>query len=77
MCILGIGVALYRHFFLGAVQLLSIGILGEYLARVYEQTRGVPRFVAVESDESVPEFAVASDSEGPRSLLARKRICQQ
>jgi len=37
--------------FLGAVQLVSIGILGEYLARVYEVTRGVPRFVIVEEDE--------------------------
>jgi polyisoprenyl-phosphate glycosyltransferase len=37
--------------FLGAVQLVSIGILGEYIARIYEQTRGVPRFVVVERDE--------------------------
>jgi polyisoprenyl-phosphate glycosyltransferase len=38
--------------FLGAVQLVSIGIVGEYLARVYDQSRGVPRYVIVESDES-------------------------
>jgi glycosyltransferase involved in cell wall biosynthesis len=37
--------------FLGAVQLVSIGIVGEYLARVYEQSRGVPRYVIVEGDE--------------------------
>jgi len=36
--------------FLGAVQLVSVGVLGEYIARIYEQTRGVPRFVIVESD---------------------------
>ncbi|MGA2134511.1 MAG: glycosyltransferase family 2 protein [Bryobacteraceae bacterium] len=36
--------------FLGAVQLVSIGIVGEYIARIYEQTRGVPRFVIVEAD---------------------------
>jgi len=36
--------------FLGAVQLVSVGVLGEYIARVYEQARGVPRFVIVESD---------------------------
>jgi glycosyltransferase involved in cell wall biosynthesis len=41
--------------FLGSVQLVSIGIVGEYIARVYEQTRGVPRFVIVESDADVPE----------------------
>jgi len=34
--------------FLGAVQLLSLGILGEYVARVYDQTRQVPSYVVVE-----------------------------
>jgi len=38
--------------FLGAVQLMSIGILGEYISRIYEQSRGVPRSVIVELDES-------------------------
>jgi dolichol-phosphate mannosyltransferase len=37
--------------FVGAVQLVSIGIVGEYIARVYEQTRGVPRYVIVEGDD--------------------------
>ena len=38
--------------FLGAIQLVSIGIVGEYLARVYDQSRGIPRYVIVESDEA-------------------------
>jgi polyisoprenyl-phosphate glycosyltransferase len=38
--------------FLGAIQLVSIGIVGEYLARVYDQTRGVPRYVIVEQNEA-------------------------
>jgi dolichol-phosphate mannosyltransferase len=37
--------------FLGAAQLVSIGILGEYVSRIHEQTRGVPPFVVVESDD--------------------------
>jgi len=37
--------------FLGAIQLVSIGIVGEYLARVYDQSRGIPRYVIVESDD--------------------------
>jgi dolichol-phosphate mannosyltransferase len=41
--------------FLGAVQLVSIGIVGEYLARVYDQSRGVPRFVVVEMDEAATD----------------------
>ena len=31
-------------YFLGGVQLLSLGIIGEYLAKVYEQSKGRPRF---------------------------------
>jgi polyisoprenyl-phosphate glycosyltransferase len=38
--------------FLGAIQLVSIGIVGEYLARVYDQSRAIPRYVIVEADES-------------------------
>jgi dolichol-phosphate mannosyltransferase len=37
--------------FLGAVQLVSVGVLGEYIGRIYEQTRGTPRYVVVEHDE--------------------------
>jgi dolichol-phosphate mannosyltransferase len=40
--------------FLGAVQLVSVGVLGEYIGRIFEQTRGMPRFVVVESDEPLP-----------------------
>jgi glycosyltransferase involved in cell wall biosynthesis len=36
---------------LGAIQLVSIGIVGEYLARVYDQSRGIPRYVIAERDE--------------------------
>jgi dolichol-phosphate mannosyltransferase len=38
--------------FLGAVQLVSLGIVGEYIARIYEQSRGVPRYVIVETDKA-------------------------
>lgn len=31
-------------YFLGGVQLLAIGVMGEYLAKVYEQTKHRPRF---------------------------------
>jgi polyisoprenyl-phosphate glycosyltransferase len=44
--------------FLGAVQLVSIGILGEYLARVYDQSRGIPRYVVVEGDQAAPSGGV-------------------
>ena len=49
--------------FLGAVQLLSLGIVGEYIARIYEQSRAVPRSVIVEIDENIPERSRASSSQ--------------
>ncbi|MDX1803407.1 MAG: glycosyltransferase family 2 protein [Alcanivorax sp.] len=35
-------------FFLGGVQLLSLGVLGEYLAKVYIETKGRPRYIIEE-----------------------------
>jgi dolichol-phosphate mannosyltransferase len=32
-------------FFLGSVQLLSLGVVGEYLNRIYEEARGRPRWI--------------------------------
>jgi glycosyltransferase involved in cell wall biosynthesis len=37
--------------FLGAIQLLTIGILGEYLGRIHEQSRCLPPFVLLDDFE--------------------------
>ena len=34
--------------FMGGVQLLCIGILGEYLGRVFRQTKGRPLYIVAE-----------------------------
>ncbi|MFQ5803908.1 MAG: glycosyltransferase family 2 protein [Candidatus Methylomirabilales bacterium] len=38
--------------FLGAVQLVAIGILGEYIGRIFEQTKGRPTFIVRETSDS-------------------------
>jgi len=40
--------------FLGGVQLVSIGILGEYLGRIYDEVRGRPNFLVSEVIQSRP-----------------------
>lgn len=32
-------------YFLGGIQILSIGIIGEYLGKVYQETKGRPRYI--------------------------------
>ncbi|MDY6785904.1 MAG: glycosyltransferase family 2 protein [Cyanobacteriota bacterium] len=44
----GFAIILVTIFFLGAVQLVSIGILGEYIGRIYEEVKGRPLYTLVE-----------------------------
>ena len=32
-------------YFLGGIQLLCMGVIGQYLAKVYSETKGRPRFI--------------------------------
>lgn len=44
----GLATIMMAIFFLGAVQLLSIGILGEYVGRIYEEVKGRPLYTLSE-----------------------------
>jgi dolichol-phosphate mannosyltransferase len=35
--------------FMGSVQLIAIGVLGEYIGRTFDQTKGRPVFIVRES----------------------------
>lgn len=60
----GLATIMIAMFFLGAVQLVSIGILGEYVGRIYEEVKGRPLYVLSEvagfTDEKLSSRAIDS-----------------
>ena len=58
--------------FLGGVQLVSVGILGRYLARVHEQTLGRPLYVVdrVAGSSAASAGAPAADTTAPPSPVS-------
>lgn len=53
----GFAMILMAVFFLGAVQLVSIGILGEYIGRIYEEVKGRPLYIVSEIAGLQPHHA--------------------
>lgn len=56
---------------LGSIQLVSLGVIGEYIARIYEQSRGIPRFVIVEADPVLERDGVPAGIHSQVSRLPR------
>ncbi len=50
--------------FLGAVQLIFVGILGEYIGRIYELARRVPPYVVQQEDPPVTQCSRKSAADG-------------
>jgi glycosyltransferase involved in cell wall biosynthesis len=55
---------------LGGVQLLGMGILGEYLGRLYEQSKGRPLFLIDRIERQGQKYRLMTDVEDERALAA-------
>jgi hypothetical protein len=60
-------------YFLGGVQLLCIGVIGEYLAKIYLEVKGRPRFVIERVIEGAPSGQQEAGSTQRGKQLAASR----
>lgn len=53
--LLGQATTLIAVLFLGGAQLISLGILGEYIGRLYDEAKGRPLYIVLEAPENLDE----------------------
>jgi hypothetical protein len=47
----GFATVILLELIIGSLLMISLGIIGEYLARIYEEVKGRPRYIVTESIE--------------------------
>lgn len=67
----GFAIILVAIFFIGAVQLVSIGILGEYVGRIYEEVKGRPLYTLAEVGGLNNEIATSYNHTQPQSRTTK------
>ena len=64
--LMGQATTLIAVLFLGGVQLISLGVLGEYIGRLYDEAKGRPLYIVREAPEEVDEAPGIQSREGSR-----------
>jgi polyisoprenyl-phosphate glycosyltransferase len=58
---------------IGAIQLISVGVIGEYIGKIYIETKGRPRFI-IEEAAQVGNTMTGTKSEIKENILAEEEI---
>jgi glycosyltransferase involved in cell wall biosynthesis len=61
--LIGQATTLIAVLFLGGVQLISLGILGEYIGRLYDEAKGRPLYIVREAPEDIGSQETAVDEQ--------------
>lgn len=73
---LGLATIALSVLFLGGVQLLTIGILGEYIGRIFDEVKGRPVAVVDDVVDARPSVVATADAVLPRAALRRASVEQ-